>query len=243
MISIFGNKNKKSLKGRIALITGASRGIGAAVAKAFAKEGAHVILLARTIGALEELDDIIKSEGGKATLLPFNLSDTNKIAEIGPSIAKKFGKLDIFIGNAGILGSLSPVAMSDENDWEEVMKINYFANYRLIHTLDPLLRGSDAGRSIFVTSSAAQAEKPFWGAYAASKAALEKMVRTYANEVKHSPLKVNIIDPGKLRTNMRAKAYPGEDVLTLPEPETIVKNFLELASPDFEETGKVVKVA
>jgi len=243
MINIFSAKKKNRLEGRVALVTGASRGIGAAVAKAFAAEGAHVILLGRTVGALEEVDDAIQAAGGKATLLPFDLSKTDKIHELGPAIANRFKKLDILVGNAGVLGGLSPVAMSDENDWENVMKINFFANYQLIKNLDPLLRGSDAGRAIFVTSGAAHTHKPFWGAYAASKAALEEMVKTYAAEVTNSPLKVNVIDPGRMRTAMRAEAVPGEDPYTLPEPESIVESFIKLADPKFNDSGVIIKAA
>ncbi len=245
MINLFGAKKEKRLEGRIALITGASRGIGAAVAQGFAREGAHVILLARTVGGLEEIDDRIQKEGRKATLLPFDLAQTDKISAIGPTIAERFGRLDILVGNAAILGDLSPVAMSDAKTWEKVMKINLMANYHLIGALDPLLRGSHAGRAIFVTSRVAQKDvnKPYWGAYAVSKSALEKMAMTYAEEVAHSPLRVNILDPGVIRTDMRAQAMPGEDPQTLPPPESIVEKFIELATPSFDETGLVVKAA
>lgn len=231
------------LQGRVALVTGASRGIGAAVARAFAAEGAHVILLARTQGGLEETDDAIRAGGGKATIFPFDLSETKKIEAIGPAIAEKFRRLDILVGNAAILGPLSPVAMSDARIYEEVFKVNFFANYRLIRTLDPLLRGSDAGRAIFVTSGAAQMTAPFWSAYAASKAALESMVETYAAETAYSPLKVNIIDPGVVRTGMRAEAFPAEDKESLPLPDTITGKFIELAAPGYAATGKRVMAA
>jgi NAD(P)-dependent dehydrogenase (short-subunit alcohol dehydrogenase family) len=243
MISIFNKKPALRLAGRVALVTGASRGIGASVAKAFAREGAHVILLARTVGGLEEVDDAIQAAGGTATLLPMDLSRPEQIAAIGPTIAERFKRLDILVANAGILGTLSPVAMSDPKIWENVMKVNVLANYHLIRTLDPLLRGSDAGRAIFVTSGAAHMQMPFWSAYAASKAALEAMVMTYAGEVAYSPLKVNILNPGIVRTAMRAEAFPGEDPLTLPEPDSIVESFIELASPQFSKTGKVVAAA
>jgi len=233
----------KRLAGRVALITGASRGIGAAVAKAYAAEGAHVVLLARTVGGLEAVDDAIQAAGGTATLLPFDLSKPEQLATLGPTLAEKFKRLDILVANAGILGTLSPVAMSDPKMWERVFKINVLANYQLIRTLDPLLRGSDAGRAIFVTSGAAHAHMPFWGAYAASKAALEELAATYAEETAHSPLKVNILDPGRVRTAMRAEAFPGEDAAKLPAPETLVEKFIELALPTHANTGTIVRAA
>lgn len=243
MINLLNKKPAKRLAGRVALVTGASRGIGAAVARAFAAEGAHVVLLARTVGGLEAVDDAIQAAGGTATLLPMDLAKPDQIAAIGPSLAQKFKRLDILVANAGILGTLSPVAMSDPKIWENVFRINVLANYHLIRTLDPLLRGSDAGRAIFVTSGAAHAHQPFWSAYAASKAALEEIAATYAEETAHSPLKVNVIDPGRMRTAMRAAAFPGEDPLKLPEPESIVESFIELASPQHGETGTIVRAA
>ncbi len=235
--------SQKRLAGRVALVTGASRGIGAAVAKGFAAEGAHVILLARTQGALEALDDEIQSAGGTATLLPFDLAESKKIGGIAPVIAERFRRLDILVGNAAMLGNLSPVAMSDHKVFEETFKVNFFANYHLIRSLDPLLRGSDAGRAIFVTSGAAHMHSPFWSGYAASKAALENMVATYAAETAYSPLKVNIIDPGAVRTDMRHDAFPGEDAGALPTPDSVVERFIELAVPSCDKTGKIVKAA
>jgi len=231
------------LEGRTALITGASRGIGASIAKAYAKEGAHVILLARTIGGLEEVDDQIKAQGGNATLMPIDLLKLDDLNNLGPTIAEHFGKLDIFVGNAGLLGSLGPVAMSDPKLWHKVFNVNVHANYQLIRTLDPLLRGSDAGRAIFVTSSVAQKVVPNWGAYAASKAALEQMVKTYATEVSHSPLKVNIIDPGATRTDMRAEAFPGEDPASLKDTNDLVEDFIRLAMPDCTSHGETIRAA
>lgn len=234
---------KKRLEGRIALITGASRGIGAAVATAYARAGAHVILLARTVGGLEETDDAIQREGGTATLFPFDLAESRKISAIGPTIAERFGKLDILVGNAGILGQLSPVALSDHKSYESVMKINFFANYHLIRTLDPLLRGSPAGRAIFVTANAARRHTPFWSAYAASKAALETMAASYAAEVAYSKLKVNIIDPGTVGTALRAEAFPAEDKASLPAPASVAERFVDLAAADWEESGKIIAAA
>jgi NAD(P)-dependent dehydrogenase (short-subunit alcohol dehydrogenase family) len=233
----------KRLAGRTALITGASRGIGAAVAKAYAAEGAHVILLARTQGGLEETDDAIRAAGGSATLMPFDLSEVKKLDAIGPAIADRFRRLDILVGNAGMFGGLSPVAQSDPKVFEEIFRVNFFANYRLIRALDPLLRASDAGRAIFVTSGAAHMAEPYWSAYAASKAALERMVYAYAAETAYSPLKVNILDPGIVRTSMRREAFPGEDPAALPAPESVVERFIELAAPDCAATGKIVRAA
>lgn len=237
------DQTSKRLKGRVALITGASRGIGAAVAKAYAAEGAHVILLARTQGGLEETDDAIRAAGGSATLMPFDLSEVKKLDAIGPAIAERFKRLDILVGNAAMFGGLSPVAASDPKVYEEIFRVNFFANYRLIRALDPLLRASDAGRAIFVTSGAAQMSEPYWSAYAASKAALERMISTYAAETAYSPLKVNILDPGIVRTNMRREAFPGEDPSKLPAPETVVERFIELAAPGCSKTGKIVMAA
>jgi len=231
------------LAGRVALVTGASRGIGAAVAKAFAREGAHVILLARTVGGLEEVDDAIQAAGGKATLLSMDLARTEQIAAIGPAVAERFKRLDILVANAGTLGSLSPVALSDPKIWERTLKINVLANYHLIRALDPLLRGGDAGRAIFVTSAAVRLNLPFWSAYAASKTALEALATAWAAEVAYSPLKVNILDPGIIRSALRAEAFPGEDPATLPAPDSVVEKFIELASPQFSRTGQIVDAA
>ena len=235
--------SSKRLAGRVALVTGASRGLGAAVAKGLAAEGAHVILLARTQGGLGDVDDAITAAGGTATLLPFDLADTKKIAGVTPVIAERFKRLDIFVGNAGMVGDLSPVAMSDPKTFEGIFKLNFFANYHLIRALDPLLRGSDAGRAIFVTASAAKAHDPFWAAYGASKAALEVMVETYAAETAYSPLKVNIIDPGVVNTKLRRDAFPAEDEATLAKPEALVPRFIELALPGYAHTGKIVAAA
>lgn len=239
----FFGKPEGKLAGRTALITGASRGIGAAVAEAFAREGAHVILLARTIGALEEIDDRIQEAGGKATLMPFDLNDIQKIQAIAPTIAGRFQKLDILVGNAAMLGALSPVALSDAKIYEEVFRLNFFANYHLIRALDPLLRGSDAGRAIFVTSAAARMNMPYWSAYAASKAALEVMVSAYAKEVSYSNLKVNILSPGIVATEMRAQAFPAEDQTKLAQPADIAAKFVALAAPDCTGTGMLVEAA
>lgn len=238
-----GNTGKR-LEGRIALVTGASRGIGASAAVALGRAGAHVVLLARTVGGMEEVDDKIRAEGGAATIIPQDFRKLDDLDRLGPALAEKFGRLDILVGNAGMLGALSPVAQSESKMWEQVFTVNVMANYRLIRTLDPLLRGGDAGRAIFVTSGAAQMSMPFWGAYSASKAALESMVRAYAAEVENtSDLRVNILDPGVLRTAMRAMAFPGEDPESLPHPDTIAERFVELAAPDCTAHGETVKAA
>jgi NAD(P)-dependent dehydrogenase (short-subunit alcohol dehydrogenase family) len=230
------------LKDRIALITGASRGIGRAVAEKFAQEGAHVLLIARTGEALEAVDDAIRSLGGTATLIPLNLAHGPKIDALGPTLYERFGRLDILVGNAAILGRLSPLTHIPSQHWEQVLRVNVTANWRLIRTLDPLLRRSDAGRVIFVTSSGvANSGRAYWAPYSVSKAALETLAKTYANETQDSPIKVNLIDPGATATSMRAEAYPGEDQSALKTAEEVAERFVALAMPDWTETGRVVK--
>ena len=229
------------LEGRIALITGASRGIGAAVARRFAAEGAHVVLVARTVGGLEEVDDAIQEAGGSATLVPLDLREFEQIDRLGAALFERYRKLDILVGNAAQLGILSPLSHIDPPVWEEVMAVNVTANWRLIRSMDPLLRASDAGRAIFVTSGVASGVFPYWGAYAASKAALEMTVRTYAGETRKARVRVNLLDPGVVRTAIRAQAFPGEDPTTLPDPDEIARHFVELASPDCRKHGEVVR--
>jgi len=219
----------KRLAGRLALITGASRGIGAAVAKLFAREGAHIVAVARTVGGLEALDDQIKAEGGEATLVPLDITDGAGIDRLGAALHGKFGRLDILVGNAAMLGVLSPVGHIDPPLFERTLDINVTANYRLIRSLDPLLRQSDAGRAIFVTSGASKRAIPFWSLYCSTKAALESLVLCYAAEVESTKIRVNLINPGPTRTKMRAEAFPGEDPLSLPTPEAIAEAFLPLA--------------
>ncbi len=228
------------LSNRIALITGASRGIGAAVAERFAAEGAHVILAARTVGGLEEVDDRIRAAGGTATLVPVDLSDFDKIDQLGLSIFERFGKLDILVGNAAMLGNLSPIAHYDPKLWGKVLDLNVTANYRLIRSFDRLLRASDAGRAIFVTSGVARAPTAYFGAYAASKAALEMVVKMYAAEVAKSNLRVNLLDPGVVRTKLRAQGFPGEDPMSLRPPESVADRFVELAAPACTRHGEVI---
>jgi len=227
----------RPLAGRIALVTGASRGIGYQAAKGYAAAGAHVVAVARTVGGLEELDDAIRRVGGSATLVPLDLQDSPGIARLGEAIFKRWGKLDVFLANAGVLGQLSPLGHVPPKVWDEVMAVNVTANWRLVRSLDPLLRKSDAGRAIFMSSGAAQKCRPFWGPYSVSKAALEALARTYAGETKNTPVRVVVVDPGKTRTAMRAKAMPGEDPKTLPKPSEIVPHLVEIASPSFQRTN------
>jgi len=215
------------LKDKVALITGASRGIGAAVATRFAAEGAHVILVARSVGGLEEVDDAIQAAGGSATLVPLDLLDTAAIDGLAAPLLERWGKLDILVGNAGMLGKLMPIQQYAPALWEDVFKLNVHANWRLIRALDPLLRQSEAGRALFVTASAAIEHKQFWSAYSASKAALEALVETYAAETTKTNLRVNLIDPGPTRSKLRLMAYPGEDDSVLPAPEDHAELFLQ----------------
>jgi NAD(P)-dependent dehydrogenase (short-subunit alcohol dehydrogenase family) len=226
----------KPLAGRIAVVTGASRGIGYQAAKGFAAAGAHVIAVARTVGGLEELDDAIRSIGGTATLVPLDLKDAPAIDRLGEAIFNRWKKLDVLLANAGVLGQLSPLGHVPPKVWDEVFAINVTANWRLIRSLDPLLRQSDAGRAIFMTSGAAERCRPFWGPYSVSKAALNALAHTYAQEVKSTAVRVIAVDPGKTRTAMRAKAMPGEDPATLPKPSEIVPYLVEMASPAFTRT-------
>lgn len=229
----------KPLLNRVAVVTGASRGIGRAAALALAEAGAHIIALARTQGALEELDDEIRAKGGSATLVPVDLKDFDALDRLGASIYQRWGKLDILIGNAGVLGELTPLGHIDQPVWDDVMAVNVTANYRLIRSLDPLLRASDAGRAVFLTSGAAHKCTAYWGVYAVSKAALEALVRTYAAETVKTPVKAMLINPGPLRTAMRQKAMPGEDRSTLKTPEDLAPHIVKLARPDWTETGKI----
>ncbi|MGD8325376.1 MAG: SDR family NAD(P)-dependent oxidoreductase [Sphingomonadales bacterium] len=231
------------LRGKLALITGASRGIGEAIALGLARAGAHVILVARTAGALEELDDKIQKEGLEpATLVPFDLNDGNAIDRLGAVVAERWGKLDILVGNAGALGELMPLTHMTVKDWDALININLNANWRLLRAFDPLLRAADNGRAIFVTSGAARKSKAYWGPYAITKAALEKMVETYAAEVQNiTNVRANLLDPGPMRTRMRASAMPGEDPMSLPHPEEIIPLVNHMASEACDESGKLFK--
>lgn len=223
------------LAGRIAVITGASRGIGAAVAVKFAAEGAHPVLIARTVGGLEEVDDRIRATGHPgATLVPLDLAKTADIDGLAAPLLQKYGRVDLLVANAAMLGRITPLAHYPPDEWEQVFALNVHANWRLIRALDPLLRAAPAGRAMFVTSGITQRDAAYWGAYAASKTALEALVRTYAAETRQTNLRVNLINPGPTRTKMRAAAFPGEDPATLPAPEAVAEAFLALA---LDQTG------
>ena len=230
------------LAGRIALITGASRGIGAAVARRFAAEGARLVLVARTVGGLEEVDDAVRAASGESALLvPLDLREHDALDQLGASLYERYGKLDVLVGNAAVLGPLSPLGHVQPQRWAEVLDINLTANWRLIRSLDPLLRRSEAGRAIFVTSGAARGAHAYWGPYAITKAALETMVKTYAAESAKTGVRANILDPGVVRTSMRAEAFPGEDPLSLPPPEDITETFVKLAEAACTRSGEVVR--
>ncbi|MCA0424110.1 MAG: SDR family NAD(P)-dependent oxidoreductase [Proteobacteria bacterium] len=230
--------------GRVALVTGASRGIGRSAALALAGAGAHVIAAARTIGALEALDDEIRALGGTATLVPIDLKDLEAVDRFAPAIAQRWSKLDILVGNAGLLGPLSPVAHIEDKTFDDVFRVNVTANFRLLRALDPALRAADAGRVLMITSGAARRVRAFWGAYAASKAALEALVRAYAAETMNiTNVRAMLVDPGRMRTAMRAAAMPGEDPESLPHPDSIAPAILKLAAPDWTETGKLYEVS
>jgi NAD(P)-dependent dehydrogenase (short-subunit alcohol dehydrogenase family) len=231
---------EKSLEGRLALVTGASRGIGRAAAIALGAAGAHVICVARTVGGLEETDDEIRKVGSTATLVPMNLKDFAALDRLGASIFERWGKLDAFLGNAGTLGVLTPLTHMDPKVFQELLDINVTANWRLIRSLDPLLRLSDAGRALFVTSGAARKHVPFWGGYAMSKSALEIVALTYAAECEGTKVKANLINPGPMRTLMRAKAMPGEDPSDLPRPEDMAYKIVEMLSPGYDKNETII---
>jgi NAD(P)-dependent dehydrogenase (short-subunit alcohol dehydrogenase family) len=233
-----------ALEGRVALITGASRGIGAALALELAKLGAQCVLVARTQGGLEEVDDAIRAAGGKpATLLPFDLQKAEKdIDMIGPSIVERFGRLDILVHNAGTLNKLTPVAHIEPRDWAEVMAVNLTASWRLIRSCDPPLRASDAGRAVFVTTGRVLRPRAYWGMYGASKAGMEHLVMTWAQEVEATPLRVNLVDPDIVATKMRAAAMPGEDPSTIPQPTDVAPGIAALCLPSETRHGARIRL-
>jgi len=215
------------LAGRIALVTGASRGIGAAVARLFAAEGAHVVLAARTVGGLEEVDDQIQAAGGSATLVPLDLQEFDKIDQMGAALYERFGRLDILVGNAGHIGSLGPMSHQDPKVFKRVMETNVTANYRLIRSMEPLLKLAPAGRAIFTACAAGHEPTAYWSAYAVSKAALEMMARTWAAELTKTNVKVSLVDPGPVATQLRRTAFPGEDQSVMQQPADVAGLFLE----------------
>jgi NAD(P)-dependent dehydrogenase (short-subunit alcohol dehydrogenase family) len=223
----------------IALVTGASRGIGAAIALALAKAGHHVVAVARTVGGLEELDDAIKAAGGTATLVPLDMKDMDGIARLALALNERYGKLDVLIGNAGVLGPLSPLDHVEPKYFDDALTVNIKANWQLIRTMDALLKRSNAGRAVFLTSSVAHKARPYWGPYAMSKAALDELVRVYAAECANTNVRANLFSPGPTRTRMYMNAYPGVDPLTLPEPEEIAAAMLPLCLPECTESGKI----
>jgi NAD(P)-dependent dehydrogenase (short-subunit alcohol dehydrogenase family) len=229
----------KPLSGRIALVTGASRGIGFATAIALAQAGAHVVALARTVGGLEELDDEIKKVGSTATLVPLDLKDLDGIARLGAALNERFGKLDVMVANAGQLGPLSPLSHVDPKAWSELIAVNVTANWQLIRCMEPLLKKSECGRAVLITSGAASSGTAYWGPYATSKAALETMARAWAAENATTNLKVNLFNPGMVRTRMRAAAFPGEDPATLTKPAVIAEKIVALCLPDVSESGQL----
>ena len=230
------------LSGRVALVTGASRGIGYFLAKELAAAGAHVVAVARTVGGLEELDDEIRAAGGQATLVPLDLTDMAGIDRLGGAIHERWGKLDVLAANAAILGVIAPVGHVEAKVFEKVMAVNVTATWRMIRSVDPLLKLSDAGRAIVMSSGAAHSARAYWGPYAASKAAVEALSRSWADETRNTPLRVNCVNPGATRTAMRAQAMPGENPQALPHPSEVAKKIAALASPALTETGLIFDV-
>ena len=229
----------RPLEGRIALVTGASRGLGYAAALGLAKAGAHVIATARTVGGLEELDDEIREIGGSTTLVPLDITDYDGIDRLGGAIHERWGRLDALLGNAGELGVITPVTHMAPKDFDKVMAVNVTANWRLMRSTEPLLRASDAGRALFVSSGAVQSRRPFTGPYAASKAALETLVTVWAKEMAKSSVRANLLDPATVRTRMRAKYRPGEDPKTVPAPETVVPAIVSALSPVCDRNAQI----
>jgi NAD(P)-dependent dehydrogenase (short-subunit alcohol dehydrogenase family) len=229
----------KPLADRIALVTGASRGIGAALALHLAEAGAHIVAVARTVGALEELDDKIKAAGSSATLVPLDVKDMDGIARLALALNERYGRLDVLVGNAGVLGPLSPLGHVEPKDWDNIFAVNVTANWQLIRTMDPLLKRADAGRAVFITSGLSWMARAYTGAYAASKAALEQLARVYAAECASSNVRINLFGPGPTRTRMYAGGWPGVDPETLPPPEQVAKAIVPLCLPACSENGRL----
>ena len=235
--------NNRDLANKVVLVTGASRGIGYAAAKEAARRGAHVVAIARTIGGLEDLDDEIQAAGSSATLVPLDLGDFDGIDRLGAAIFERWGHLDGLIGNAALLGNLTPVPHIDPQEFETVFAVNVTANFRLLRSTDVLLRQAEAGRTVFVSSSSSQSRKPYWGLYASSKSALDALIKSYAGEMENTSVKANVFYPGQVRTAMRAKAMPGEDPNTLPTPESIASRLVDMIAPGYTENGKIFDAA
>jgi NAD(P)-dependent dehydrogenase (short-subunit alcohol dehydrogenase family) len=229
----------KPLTGRVALVTGASRGIGAEAALALAEQGAHIVAVARTVGGLEELDDKIRAGGGTATLVPLDMKDADGIVRLAAALRERHGKLDILLGNAGILRTPTPLGHIEPKDWDDLLAVNVTANWHLIRAFDPLLKLSDAGRAVFMTSGLATLARAYFGLYAVSKAALDIMIRTYAAECASTPVRANLFSPGQTRTRMMATAFPGVDMETLPTPEEVAQKIVPLCLPSCTENGRV----
>ena len=227
------------LSGKIVLVTGASRGIGYQAALAAARRGAHIIAVARTVGGLEDLDDQIQAAGSETTLVPLDLRDGDGIDRLGQAIFERWGRLDGLIGNAGVLGTITPLSHLDVKDFDQAFAVNVAANYRLIRSLDPLLRQAEQGRAVFVSSSSSHSARPFWGLYAATKAALETMIKSYAAELSTTQVKANVFWPGAVRTGMRAKAMPGENPDKLPHPREVVGKLVDMVTPAWTETRMI----
>jgi len=229
----------QSLSDRIALVTGATRGIGHALALALARAGAHVVATGRTQGALEELDDAVRAAGSAATLVPLDMRDFSGIYRLAKALDERHKRLDVLVGNAAIAGQRSPLGHVDPTAWDEAMAVNVTANYHLIRAMDPLLRRAAAGRAVFMTSGAATHARAYSGPYSVSKAALNVLTRTYAAETDATPVRVNLFNPGPTRTRMRAQVMPGEDPMTLPTPDEVAEKIVPLCLPNFSETGKL----
>jgi len=229
----------KPLQDRIALVTGASRGIGLAVARALAREGAHVVAVARTVGGLEELDDAIRKDGGSATLVPVDLGDFEGLARLGAALNERYGKLDVLVGNAGVLGPTSPLGHIELKQWTDVMTTNVTANFQLIRCMEPLLRNADSGRAVFISSGAASNARAYIGPYSTSKAALEVLVRTWAAEIATTNMRANLFNPGPIRTRMRAALMPGEDPMTLDTPEQVAEFIVPMCLSSWTENGRL----
>jgi NAD(P)-dependent dehydrogenase (short-subunit alcohol dehydrogenase family) len=229
----------KPLSGKIALLTGASRGIGYATGIALAKAGAHVVAVARTVGGLEELDDAIKAEGGTATLVPLDLRDTDGIARLALALNERYQRLDVLVGNGGVLGPISPLGHVEPKAWDEIVAVNVTANFHLIMAMDPLLRAAEAGRAVFVTSGAATNMKAYRGPYSITKAALNALALTYAAETATTNVRVNLLNPGPTRTRMRAGLMPGEDPMSVKPVEPVAEQIAAMCLPSFQETGKL----